>query len=168
MAYEGIVAGPAIKEDGTPCFQIWIPPWEIDWDAAVKQGAIKTPGRSNPSIKKYLGLAIQAYEGTLGNYAHVLHLTEPMPPVPIDAFMGLAWCYEQDGQLADAIRLYRNVHEQAWKYERDALFSSTHFLTIHSGYALLRLLPADETTVNERAALEDHIKTLEKKPLPPA
>lgn len=111
----------------------------------------ENPLKELPENQKDLDLAI-------GTYGEVLKLT----PDHLYSVMGLAWCYEQKGELEKAILRYRQAHGLAWAQEKDkgASFYG-RYVTSESGNALLKLLPQENR--KERHQIRRHMKVINSK-----
>ncbi len=161
IAYAGSKTPPAIKQTpgwpnadashaGTPYFS---PPDLTPWRPQ------KTP-QSTPNVEtqRYLTLATQAYQ-------EALRLdSDSAKPQHLWLLMGLAWCYEENRQIDEAIATYRQAHELAWNRENALEGTFGGSITVEAGEALLRLLPVSGTA-KERDAIQKHINAIKAKPL---
>jgi hypothetical protein len=106
--------------------------------------------------KKHLQKAIETYQALVSDQ-----------PKYLPAQLGLAWCQEQAGNKAEAMKGYRDVIEDGWETERKLKTGPLggNFLTKEAASYLLPLL--DETKdIDEIESINQRVGILDKLPRP--
>jgi hypothetical protein len=106
--------------------------------------------------KKHLKKAIDTYGNVLKLQADNL-----------TAQLGLAWCVEQSGEKADAIKAYRKVIETGWRKEGELKFGPLggNYITKEAAGYLIPLLDKNEDNA-EIDTLKERVAKLDKLPTP--
>ena len=125
------------------------------------------PFRTKPTEDAEVLKAAKAHlTQAVASYREVVKLD----PNHHSAQLGLAWCLQQDGEKADAIKEFRSVIEAAWQKEKDMKFAGLNFHSIVAeggGYLVPMLdVEKDADEINELKARVEKVSQI-RRPITP-
>lgn len=104
------------------------------------------------SAKAHLAKAVASYREAV-----------KLAPANNSARLGLAWCLQQDGEKADAIKEFRSVIDAAWQKEKDMKTAGLSFHSIVAeGAGYLKPMLDAEKDADELAELKERVEKVSR------